>query len=251
MNAAAHRASAWFSAVLLAAFALATISGTARAQDTKVPVVVELFTSQACSSCPPADQLLGKLAETDDVIAISLPVDYWDHLEWTDTLGRAEHSKRQHDYARKLGLPSVYTPQIVVNGTKDVVGSRAEAVEAAIGTAQREGFRVPVEISLRGSKFEIRIGGSDDFAGRKARILAVPLLSAETVAIERGENRGKTITYHNVSRALKSIGTWNGEAQTLTLSHDAVMTADADRCAVILQDENTGAILGAALLGDT
>jgi len=250
MNAAAHRAYAWFTAVFLAAFALAIVSGQARAQDAKAPVVVELFTSQACSSCPPADQLLGELAETEGVIAISLPVDYWDHLEWTDTLGRAEHSERQREYARKLGLPSVYTPQIVVNGTEDVVGSRAEAVAAAIGTAQHESLGVPIEVSMHGSSFEVRIGGSEEFAGRRARILAVPLLSAETVAIERGENRGKTITYHNVSRALKPIGTWTGEAQTLSLPHDAVMTADADRCAVILQDESSGAILGAALLGD-
>lgn len=247
MAASATRALSRLVLTVLAVCAVGA-AGDARAQEAKTPVVVELFTSQACSSCPPADRLLGELAERDDVIAMSLPVDYWDHLDWQDTLGRAEHSKRQRNYARHLGRPNVYTPQMVVNGHIGVIGSRVEAVEAAIRAARDTDQRVPVAIEAAGKKFHLRIGAAEG-AG-PADILVVPLLSAHTEAIKRGENRGNTITYHNVSRELMPIGTWDGTAKTLTLAHDEVMIGDTDRCAVILQDSQTGAILGAALLDD-
>ena len=236
------------------AAAVATLGGVvlapwdAQAQRPATPVVVELFTSQACSSCPPADRFLAELAKRENIIAISMPVDYWDHLDWKDTLGRAEHSERQRHYAQHLSRPNVYTPQIVVNGHIDVVGSRIEAVEAAIRSARDDSARVPVEISLAGEQFRLRIGAAEGLG--PANILVVPLRSAQTVAIKRGENRGKTITYHNVSRELMPVGTWTGKAKSLTLDHDEVMVDGADRCAVILQDARTGAILGAALLED-
>ncbi|WP_170144369.1 DUF1223 domain-containing protein [Dichotomicrobium thermohalophilum] len=234
--------------IALAACLAMLSASDAKAQKNSGPVVVELFTSQACSACPPADRLLGELAERDDVIALSLPVDYWDHLDWKDTLGRAEHSERQRRYARHLDRPNVYTPQIVVNGHIGVIGSRADAVQAAIRTAHEDPKRVPVEIEAAGKMFRLQIGAAE--ATGPADIIVVPLRSASTVAIKRGENRGKTITYHNVSRGLKLVGTWRGKPRTLTLSHDTVMTPDADRCAVILQDSQSGAILGAALLED-
>jgi len=222
-----------------------------RAGDTATPVVVELFTSQGCSSCPPADKLLGDLADRPGVIALSMPVDYWDYLDWKDTLGRAEHTERQRTYAEHLGLPNVYTPQMVVNGTIDVVGSRADAVEAAIRDARRKNAEAQVSLSAqtRGDTIHVEISASrESRANATATILAVPVLSARTVHIKRGENRGKTITYHNVSREIMPVGTWHGEAQTLALAHDEVMIGETDRCAVILQDDRTGAILGATLL---
>jgi len=245
MAASTIRALSRFALAVLA-FCAVGAAGDARAQDAKAPVVVELFTSQACSSCPPADRLLGELAERNDVIAMSLPVDYWDHLDWQDTLGRTEHSERQRDYARHLGRPNVYTPQMVINGHIGVIGSRVDAVEAAIRAARDEAPGVPVSIEAVGKKLHLHIGAAEG-AGT-ANILVVPLLSAHTEAIKRGENRGRTITYHNVSRKWMPVGTWEGEAKTLTLAHDEVMTGGADRCAVILQDSASGAILGAALL---
>jgi len=231
--------------MLIAAFA--TSLGNARAETAKTPVVVELFTSQACSSCPPADRLLGELAEHDNVIALSLPVDYWDHLAWKDTLGLEEHSERQRAYARRLGLASVGTPQIIVNGSRAIVGSRVQDVKNAVAAAARqEQLAVPIEIGAAGKSLHVRIGAGE--ASQRAEILVIPLLSARTVHVKRGENRGKTITYHNVSRKLMSVGTWNGEPKTLMLAHEEVMTGDTDHCAVILQDQRTGAILGAALL---
>jgi hypothetical protein len=246
----ASRALARFALIGLAFCALTLSAPHANARDGVGPVVVELFTSQACSACPPADRLLGELAQHDDIIALSLPVDYWDHLDWKDTLGRAEHSERQRNYARHLGLPNVYTPQIVVNGSKNVIGSRADKVKDAIRAARNDDARVPMTLKLEGKQFHVDIGAAPDGAPREAVILAVPLLSAREVAIQRGENRGKTITYHNVSRKLIPLGAWKGDATSLTLAHDAIMTGDADSCAVILQDARSGAILGAALLED-
>lgn len=247
----APRALVRFALISFALCALTLYAPDGMARDGKGPVVVELFTSQACSACPPADQLLGELAARDDIIALSLPVDYWDHLDWKDTLGRAEHSERQRNYARHLGLPNVYTPQMVVNGSKNVIGSRADKVEDAIRGARGKGLRVPVTLKLEDNKFRVDIGAASHGASRNAMILAVPLLSAREVQIERGENRGKTITYHNVSRKLIPLGKWQGEAMSMTLAHDAIMTGDADNCAVILQDPQSGAILGAALVEGT
>jgi len=220
----------------------------------EAPVVVELFTSQACSSCPPADRLLGQLAQREGLIALSMPVHYWNHLGWKDTLSRAEHSERQRQYARKLGLPNVYTPQIVVGGREQTIGSRARQVQAAIRKVrgQQAHGSIPVEIKLRDNTFVVRIGaGNLGDQHDAATILVVPVLSKRTVNIKHGENRGKSITYHNVSRKLMRVGKWHGEAKTLTLDHDEVMVGDTDRCAIILQDDATGVILGAAMLSST
>jgi len=234
-------------------FVLALASGVvqqAHAEGSTSPVVVELFTSQGCSSCPPADKLLGELAGRSDVIALSMPVDYWDYLDWQDTLGRAEHTQRQRQYVERLGLATVYTPQMIVSGLVDVIGSRTEAVEEAITEVRRKlaDSQVAVTAQQRGKTIRVNVAAAGQGNPATATIYAVPILSARTVKIERGENRGKTITYHNVSREIMPVGTWTGEAQTLDLAHDEVMIGDTDHCVVLLQDDRTGAILGAALL---
>ncbi len=234
-------------------FVLALASGLdhqARAQGQTPPVVVELFTSQGCSSCPPADKLLGKLAGRSDVIALSMPVDYWDYLDWKDTLGRAEHTERQRQYVERLGLATVYTPQMIVSGLLDVIGSREEAVEEAINEARGKlaDSQVVVTAHQRDKTIHIDVAEAGPGSPAAGTIYAVPILSAQTVKIERGENRGKTITYHNVSREIMPVGTWTGKAQTLDLPHDEVMIGNTDHCAIILQDDRTGAIFGAAIL---
>ena len=236
---------------VLSLLALASgVPGQARAGSAAQPVVVELFTSQGCSSCPPADRLLGELAQRSDVIALSLPVDYWDYLDWKDTLGRAEHTERQRHYVERLGLATVYTPQMIVSGMMNVIGSRKDAVEKAILAARKKlvDSQVAITAQARGDDIHIEVAAGDAGPAKTATIYAVPVLSAQTVNIERGENRGKTITYHNVSREIMPIGTWTGEAQTLDLPHDEVMIGNTDHCAIILQDDRTGAILGAAFL---
>jgi len=237
-------------AVLFVLALASGISQQARAETPPSPVVVELFTSQGCSACPPADKLLGKLATRSDVIALSMPVDYWDYLEWQDTLGRAEHTERQRQYVERLGLATVYTPQIIVSGLVDVIGSREEAVEDAIREVRGKlsDSQVALTVEERDKTIHVEIAASSAGSTATATIYAVPILSAQTVNIERGENRGKTITYHNVSREIMPVGKWTGKAQTLDLAHDEVMIGDTDHCVVILQDDRTGAILGAALL---
>jgi hypothetical protein len=234
-------------------FVLALASGIAqqaRAAGSAMPVVVELFTSQGCSSCPPADKLLGELATRSDVIALSMPVDYWDYLDWQDTLGRSEHTERQRQYVERLGLATVYTPQMIVSGLVDVIGSRAEAVEDAIREVRNKlaDSQVALTVEERDKTIHIEVAAGGAASPATATIYAVPILSKRTVNIERGENRGKTITYHNVSREIMPVGTWTGKAQTLDLAHDEIMIGDTDHCVVILQDDRTGAILGAALL---
>src|SRR6516165_10211815 len=125
---------------LAAVSAAAFLCSSAQAQ---TRAVVELFTSQGCSSCPPADKLLGELAKRDDLLALSLPIDYWDYLGWKDTLASHDFSERQREYAQSRGDGAVYTPQAVINGTDDMVGSDRSAIESAVKQATDKGFAVP------------------------------------------------------------------------------------------------------------
>jgi hypothetical protein len=211
--------------------------------------VLELFTSQGCSSCPPADKLVGEYAKRDDVLALTFNVDYWDYLGWKDTLGSREHSDRQRAYAAARGDGQVYTPQIIVNGADHVVGSNRSAVEAAI---KRDG-PLPVSISLEEKDDAITL--TVDKNGTKIDHAALWLAiyrSEVTVPIERGENSGETITYSNVVRKLRPIAMWDGDAMSVDLPKSEVTKAKAKRCAVILQAENDagqpGRILGAATI---
>jgi hypothetical protein len=207
--------------------------------------VVELFTSQGCSSCPPADRLLGELSRDPGLLALSLPVDYWDYLGWHDTLARHEFTQRQQDYADRRGDRAVYTPQIVINGLKAVVGSRRQAVEAAIA-ATAGTLRVPVAIADSPGGYIVAIGPG---AG-PAEVWLLPIQRSARVAIGRGENGGATVTYANVVRAMRQVGTYRGGQMTLTLTHAEASAPGADSFAVIVQERAgalPGAITGAAL----
>lgn len=200
--------------------------------------VVELFTSQGCPSCPPADRLLGELAERDDVLALSYNVDYWDYLGWKDTLASHDFSERQKAYAAARGDRQVYTPQMVVNGGEHVVGSNRPAVEAAIDRAAGA-LPVPVDLALTPDAIEVRIGAA---SGPKAKgtIWLVMYDSAVSVPIERGENRGETVTYHNAVRKVRPIAMWKGEAMTVDLPRSEQAQARSKNCAVLLQAETPG-----------
>jgi hypothetical protein len=230
---------------LLAALALAP--ATAMAAD-KV-AVVELFTSQGCSSCPKADKLLGEYATDPRLIALSLSVDYWDYLGWRDTLALHAHTKRQKGYAAYRGDRQIYTPQLVINGTSEAIGNDRRAIDEAVTSAERLGaLRVPVELRRDGQHVQIEIGAGN---GPSATVWVVSYLSTKPVAIERGENRGKTVTYHNVVRSWTKIGDWNGAAVRFSRPIVEISAADADHAAVLLQAgsvETPGAIRGAASL---
>ena len=165
--------------------------------------MIELFTSQGCSSCPPADKLAGELARDPSLVVMSLPIDYWDYLGWKDTLAIPGHTKRQRAYSKSRGDREVYTPQVVVNGTTHVLGSDKDAIEHAIAQTRKQPGTLSLAVSLSVTGEQI----SDHGAGRQGRrdqgeIWLCPITKNVPVTIGRGENSGHTITYHNVVRQL-------------------------------------------------
>lgn len=212
------------------------------------PVVVELFTSQGCSSCPPADAFLTELRSTPNVIALSYHVDYWDYLGWKDTLGSPEFSQRQYDYARARRDMDVYTPQMIVEGRKHFVGSKRNVVLEAIKLAQAEPQGVPVTLAERGSELVIEIGSASSEI--EATLWLMPMAPEVRVKILKGENTGKEIIYHNIVRALVPAGRWSGEAKTLTLPKDDVLRPDCKGCVALLQPGKAGPILGCGQWGE-
>src|SRR5215471_5813155 len=163
--------------------------------------VIELFTSQGCSSCPPADKLLAQFATDPALIPISLPIDYWDYLGWKDTLADPRNTARQRAYSHARGDREVYTPQVVVNGTLHAVGSDREAIEAAIVQSRKDAATLSLPVSMNVADGRVLVRVPDGRLGQpQAEVWISGLLKAATVAIGRGENTGRTITYHNVAR---------------------------------------------------
>jgi hypothetical protein len=214
--------------------------------------VVELFTSQGCSSCPPADKVLGDLAEDPSVIALSMPIDYWDYLGWKDTLADSRFSARQRAYSRARGDRDVYTPQAVVNGEAHVIGSDREAIEGAIQeTAQSAGvMSVPVSMAVDGRQLTVSVAAAGEHAARKrGEVWLCSISHAVPIAIRRGENQGRELTYHNVVRNLTKLGDWTGAPGSWTVPLDSVAHDGVDGAVVYVQDGNRdrpGPMLGAA-----
>lgn len=240
------------------AFAAAFVSGMGSLPAGAEPVraVVELFTSQGCSSCPPADRLLGELSSDPSLIALSLPVDYWDYIGWKDTLALHGHTTRQRAYAGMRGVRQIYTPQAVINGVADALGSDRDAIESTIAKTRRsdEPLALPVSISVSDGEVTVNVAASTDDQ-RSGIVWLCPVTSKVAVKIDRGENRGRTITYHNVVRRWVKLGEWNGTAQTFkaslaSLGNNNLSLRDVDRLAVLVQRGGTaspGLMLGAAL----
>jgi hypothetical protein len=234
------------SAPLIAGLLLAT-SGLASAEP---KALLELFTSQGCSSCPAADKLLGELVADPSLVAISDPIDYWDYLGWKDTLANPAHSARQRAYARVRGDRQVYTPQIVVNGAMHVLGSDRAAIERTIAQTDQKPavMSLPVLLSLGGGNLSVNVQakGAEPVSGE---VWLCPLARAVAVAIGRGENRGRTITYHNVVRRWVKLGDWTGTDASWTVPISDIKTDDVDAAAVMVQEgtrDKPGVILGAA-----
>jgi len=207
------------------------------------PVVVELYTSQGCSSCPPADRLLSRLARNDNVIALALHVDYWDYLGWKDEFANPEYSNRQRLYARVWHERSVYTPQMVVQGVSYMVGSRGDEIQRQIMQAEENDEVVSVSASNEGAGIRIElapIGG----ARPEADIQLVRYTAGESVVIARGENAGKTIEYINVVQDWQVLGRWDGAGPTVV----NVPSAEAGDYVVIIQAPGPGLIYAATRL---
>jgi hypothetical protein len=204
--------------------------------------VVELYTSQGCSSCPPADALLGELARRDDVIALSFHVDYWDYIGWKDTFALPSNAERQKGYAEALKARRVYTPQMVIDGAADEVGSNRAGVLAALSRA-RARPRLDVSLAHEGGHVVLRLpAGKVD---GDATIWLVRYDPLRAVEIDRGENSGRSMTYRNVVVETSSLGVWSGEPVEVTLS-EAQLARGGGGCAVIVQQGAYGPVLGAA-----
>jgi hypothetical protein len=212
--------------------------------------IVELFTSQGCSSCVSADAYFADLAKRPDVVALSFHVDYWDYLGWRDTLSDPANTERQRGYAAVHGTRRVYTPQMILNGRKDFVGSDRTSIEKAIALSA---LPVPVTMRRGDGTVEIEVKGGPVPHQWAATIRLVLLTSEAEVAIGRGENAGSTIDYYNVVRVMRPVGMWDGETVKITLPEHELMGNGIDACAIIVQEDRPdgpGAIIGAAWLGD-
>ena len=225
------------------------LHGRAAAQTTTPKVVLELFTSQGCSSCPPADALLESYTKRDDVIALSVPVDYWDRLGWKDTYASRDHTARQQDYASARRDGQIYTPQVVVSGSAHVVGSSRSAIDNAIAAVKKSLRDSQVAVSVReeGGALVVQVGPAPVGAAiSDARLLLATIQDAGTVSIRRGENANRDVTYHNIVRSLTIIGTWAGTPSTLRVAKSEFSVAGTQSLVVLLQNGKGGPILGAA-----
>ena len=210
--------------------------------------MVELFTSQGCNSCPPADEFLGELAQREDVIALSFHIDYWNYLGWEDTFATAETTKRQRTYARYLGARSVYTPQMVIGGRAHEVGSRRGDVERTIERVAAGADEGPEVVFLRDEDGTIRVRVGAGTAPARTAIWLMRFDEAQAVPIVSGENSGRTLTYHHVVRDIERLGWWNGEPMEFELATADLSAGGRDACAVLVQAGFQGPIIGAAQL---
>ncbi len=219
----------------------------AAAQDARKPKlssVIELYTSQGCSSCPSADALFVELARDPSLLVLTLPVDYWDYLGWKDTLAHSAFSQRQRSYAKARGDGQIYTPQAIIDGAAHAVGSDRQAMSQIVKAHQASPMPLDVSISEQGAQIRIAVSGT----ARAGSIWVLTVARKRTVAIQRGENRGREVAYANVVRSLTRIGEWRGETMTLDIPASLVTHPDADTFAVLVHsdDSKIGRVIGAA-----
>lgn len=242
-------------AALLSAGAMAQEPGrstdTAAARDpAALKGVVELFTSQGCASCPPADAALKHLIEDGSVVALAYHVDYWNYLGWADTLATKENTARQYAYARMFGRNGVYTPQAVLNGRDHMNGGNLSGIRSKLAEMKDtgKGIRVPVEVVRKGDEIDISIGAGDG----KANIVVVYFTRQQVVDVETGENSGKKISYFHAVRDIQTIGMWDGKPTRYVLPATVLDEEKDSGCAVLVQKmkstEIPGAIVGATTL---
>lgn len=244
--------------VALTGLALAGLYGSHAVADTadKPITVIELFTSQSCYSCPPAEAYLGELSEETDIVALEYHVDYWNrinygrHGRWVDEFSTPEMTQRQRAYnvaIRDTG--SVYTPQMVVDGREEAVGSRRREVQSLVRKVRKDGQpRVSVDVSgiddggINITLPSLHKGGAD--------IWLVTFIRENTTQVVRGENHGKTLTSHNIVRTVRHVGAWDGKTATFQVSKEELALEGGQGCAILVQDERPGPVLGAAYCPD-
>ncbi len=239
----------WLRMGLVAALAGTFIPAAPAAERTLT--VVELFTSQGCSSCPPADEYLARLAERNDLLALSLHVDYWDYIGWRDPFASSLNTERQRQYQTFFNIRYIYTPQMVVQGAHQVIGSKQDDVEAKIAAAARFP-QLPVTLVLAGDALAVRVGpaGAGANGGVAAEDAAVWLVAFDgrhETKVRKGENNGRIIVNRNVVRRFDLLGTWAGPVFVAETKIPGKSAGDSG-IAVLVQSLGTGRILGAARL---
>lgn len=233
----------WLIVLIMIACGAAPAKAQEQQQQRQHLVVAELFTSQGCNSCPPADEFLAELAGRSDVLALGLHVDYWDYIGWKDPFAQRAHTERQRGYSRSLHQRYVYTPQMVVNGTYQHVGSDRDAIRKLIDKARKDVSAGPVlRVAGTGPQRSLHIGAAS--VDRPATIWLVGFDRQRDTFIKAGENSGRRIVNYNVVREMLSVGTWDGGAVDLALDL-APVAADCDAAAVLVQLDGTGPIVAA------
>ena len=220
-------------------FAIAAALALGAATAEPRPVVIELYTSEGCSSCPPAEAFMGVLAQRSDVLPLSFHVDYWDNQGWHDRFSSADSTRRQRAYASKLHHDSVYTPQAIIDGQTDLVGSGNSAILSELAKPH-EGVATRIVIDTQ----YLDVSVAAQASGKRSDVLLVSYLREATSHIGRGENSGRTLQEFNIVRSIKRLGSWNGSACTFRLPLGS-LPQDATHAAVLLQTQGQGAILGA------
>lgn len=227
--------------------AVAAVSAQAQEQ---LKGVVELFTSQGCASCPPADDAMRKLIQKGDVIGLSYHVDYWNYLGWADSLASKENTERQYGYARALGRNNVYTPQAVVNGRDHVKGADMQAIYGRLDAFAQagEGLSVPVKAQQIGDEIAIDIGAGQG----KADVVVAYFNREQIVDVQKGDNQGKKISYWHSVYDVQTVGMWDGKSMTVKLPASIMAKSRGGGCAVLLQTTDQkgdpAAIIGASVL---
>ncbi|MCR9255585.1 MAG: DUF1223 domain-containing protein [Alphaproteobacteria bacterium] len=224
---------------------LMSLTAPALAQDTR-PVVVELFTSQGCSSCPPADAFLGDLAQRRNVIALAWHVDYWNYLGWKDPFALTEATQRQRVYGRRLGLPYVYTPQMVIDGRFDERGFDRSGVQDRIGEQADAASRPPVSVSLIRTDRAITARLSSALPREEASVLLVVFDREHRTEVKRGENAGRTLIDFNIVRRVIDLGGFAGTGKDFEIPADSV--GPDQGLALLVQAPDQGGVIGAAQL---
>jgi hypothetical protein len=236
---------------LISLLAGVALSGSVCAQEAaKLKGVVELFTSQGCASCPPADAALEKLIAQGDVVALAYHIDYWNYLGWNDTMSSKDNTARQYAYARTLGRSNVYTPQAIINGRDHLNGADLQAINVKLDDLNHagKGLTVPVSAAMKGDQLEIKIAAGQG----KADVVVAYFDREQSVDVTKGENSGHEIAYMHSVSDVETVGMWEGKPMNLTLPANVMDKAGRKGLAILLQSStpagDPAAILGAAVM---
>jgi hypothetical protein len=231
----------------IAGIVAAALGAAPSAAEQPAPIVIELYTSQGCSSCPPADAFFAELARQPGIVALGFHVDYWNYLGWADPFSSKKFTYRQKEYAMSFRQTGVYTPQMVVNGRRGEVGSDRSAVMAAIVEARKHKPAAKVTLEkLGGHRLRVTIAAAAEAKGAHVWLALFDL--RQTTKILRGENEGKTLVHHHVVRDWKKLGEIAAEAAEFTVTAASDQGEKRGGAAVVVQQPKAGSILGAAFV---